>query len=412
MDHGGALSTSRTPLLEDRIRVLVVISSRQVWGLERSVLEVAPLLRGLQVDFSLGSPPGGELEMAWLELGLPRVPLVLPLHAGIRSDGEVGGRPSPSALATELLATARTVRMVARAARPFDIVQSESLWGHVDCALAGLVAKRPVVVELHDLVAPGMGRRLLSASARLSTATVAVSTAVADVVGGGSNAGVRVVPQAVDLQRFSPGPADPSVRRMLTDDPGGLLVGIVGRIDPMKGVDVLVRAMALLGGTAATARLVVVGSPGLDAGEYERQVRGEAVRLLGQRARFVGPRADVPEVLRCLDVLVNASAAEPFGLSVLEAQASGVPVVAPSSGGIPEFVKNGDNGLLITPGDPQALARALEHLLGDVALRERLGRRGRETTVAEHGLEKRAATLAEIYRAVARRRPAPWGRRR
>ena len=78
----------------------------------------------------------------------------------------------------------------------------------------------------------------------------------------------------------------------------------------------------------------------------------EATTLLGDRARFVGPVDDVPGVLRSLDVLVNASASEPFGLSVLEAQASGVPVIGTDAGGIPEFVTDGETGLLVAPGGP------------------------------------------------------------
>jgi glycosyltransferase involved in cell wall biosynthesis len=382
----------------DRLRVLVVTSSRQVWGAERSVMATAGPLAELGIDLSLGSPPGGDLEAAWRGLGLTHVPLDLPPHAGIRAavgDGlageEDGGRPPPGAIARELLTTARSARLVARAARHADVVQSEALWGHLDCALGGRLAHRPVVIELQDLVRPGLGRRLLSAAARLSAATVAISTAVAGVIGNGNVPGVRVVLDAVDLDEFSP----------------ELLVGILGRVDPMKGVDVLVRAMALLGGPAAKARLVVVGSPGLDPGGYEREVRAEADRLLGVRARFVGRMDDVRGVLRSLDVLVNASAAEPFGLTVLEAQASGVPVVAPRSGGIPDFVEDDDNGLLVPPGDAAALAEALERLLGNADLRARLGRRGRQTAVAEHGLAHRAAVLAGIYRAAARREPVP-----
>jgi len=391
--------------LDDRVRVLMVTTSRQVWGAERSVLAIAQPLEKLGIDVVLGSPPGGDLEAAWRGLELPHVPLELPIHAGIRTGGEGGGRPGPRALATEARATIRTAYAVARTARPMDVVHSNSLWGHLDCALAGRLARRPVVLELHDLVVPGIGRRILSTAARLSVATVAVSTAVADVIGDGSRARTVVVSQAVDLRRFSPGPVDQSIRHLLTDDPVGLLVGIVGRIDPSKGVDVLIRAMGLLGGKAASARLVVVGAPGLDAGEYEGAVKRDAERLLGRRVRFVGPRDDVPQVLRALDVLVNASAAEPFGLSVLEAQACGIPVVAPSSGGVPDFVTDGDNGLLVTPGDPALLASALQTLLCDAPLRKRLGRRGRETAEAEHGLDQRVAMLAEVYRAAARREP-------
>jgi glycosyltransferase involved in cell wall biosynthesis len=399
------LSEPVTRPSEGRVRVLVVTPSRLVWGAERSVLGMAPLLREVGVDLVLGSPPGGELEAAWRELRLERDALDLPVHAGLRPDGEGGGRPSPRGMLKELAATVRTVPLIARAARTVDVVHSNGLWGHVDCAMGARLARRPVVIELHDLVVPGMGRHLLSAASRMAVTTVAVSTAVAGVVGDGSGTGVRVVTQAVDLERFSPGPPDPEVRRRLTDDPDGLLVGIVGRLDPMKGIDVLVKAMALLSGPAAAARLVVVGSPGLDLGGYEHRIHGEAADLLGERARFLGAIEDVPPVLRAVDVLVNASAAEPFGLTVLEAQACGMPVVAPSSGGIPDFVVDNDNGLLVPPSDPAALARALERLLGDAALRERLGRRGRETAAANHSLTQRAHALAAIYRAAARKEP-------
>jgi glycosyltransferase involved in cell wall biosynthesis len=371
------------------------------------VLATAPLLAGLGIDMVLGSPPGGDLQAAWSASGLAHIPLELPSHAGIRAEN--GDRSSLGALAAEFWATSRGVPRVARAVRAVDVVHSNSLWGHLDCAIAGRLARRPVVLELHDLVRPGVGRRILSTAARLSSVTLAISTSVARVIGDGSDR-VRVVHPAVDLRRFAPGPADPSLRRLLTDDPDALLIGIVGRIDPMKGIDVLIRAMAQLNGSAAAARLVVVGSPGLDTGGYEQQVRKEADRLVGSRARFVGRIDEVPEVLRSLDILVNASAEEPFGLTVLEAQASGVPIVAPASGGLPDFVTDGDNGLLVPPGDVGALAGALERLLGDAELRQRLGRRGRETAAADHGLPKRAEILARVYRAAARGESVPCAR--
>ncbi len=81
--------------------------------------------------------------------------------------------------------------------------------------------------------------------------------------------------------------------------------------------------------------------------------------------RFVGRTNDVPDTLRALDVLVNTSVAEPFGLSVLEAQASGVAVVGTRAGGIPDFVFDGDNGLLVPSGDADALAKALDRLVTD-----------------------------------------------
>jgi len=193
------------------------------------------------------------------------------------------------------------------------------------------------------------------------------------------------------------------MRGRLTSDERAPLVGIVGRIDPEKGVDTLVRAMSLLHGPAASAHLVVVGAAGVGPHGFAGQVQAEAERLLGERVRFVGRIDDVPEVLRALDVLVNASVAEPFGLSVLEAQATGVAVVGTDSGGIPEFVFDGDNGLLVSSADPEAMAGALERLIGDPGLRARLAERGRETA-SERGIGRRADRLAEVFWDAARPR--------
>jgi len=229
---------------------------------------------------------------------------------------------------------------------------------------------------------------------------------VADCIGPRGAHHVQIVPLSVDLDRFTPGPATPQIRRHLTSDEHAPLVGIVGRIDPEKGVDVLVRAVASLQGPAARAHLVVVGSAGLAPDGYPARVRAEAEALLGDRVRFVGRTHDVPGTLRALDVLVNASVAEPFGLSVLEAQATGVAVVGTRAGGIPDFVFDGDNGLLVPSGDAEALAKALDRLVTDTELRARLAERGRETAQGR-GIEARADRIAELYRRAAARGARP-----
>ncbi|HLI73184.1 MAG TPA: glycosyltransferase family 4 protein [Acidimicrobiales bacterium] len=386
----------------ERLRVLEVSYSRQVWGAELATMALAGPLAERGVDLVLGSPPGGDLQEHWVRMGLPHVALELPERQGMRAtDGE--RRADGAQLARELGTTARSVALVARAARRVHVVHSNSLWAHLDCALAGRAAHRPVVLDLHDLVRAGAGRRVLTAATRLSSAAIAISHAVAECVGPLGASRVHVVPNSVDLVRFAPGPPDPALRTQLTSDPRAPLVGIVGRIDPEKGVDLLVRAVAALNGPAAAAHLVVVGTPGLAPEGYPEQVRAEAQHLLGERVRFVGRTGDVPATLRALDVLVNASVAEPFGLTVLEAQASGVAVVATRAGGIPDFVSDGDNGLLVPSGDVDAMSKALERVLTEDELRSRLARRGRQTAQA-FGIEARADAVAELYHAVAARR--------
>jgi glycosyltransferase involved in cell wall biosynthesis len=387
------------PHLPRRLQVLFVSTSPQVWGAERSLLGLAPLLSERGLALTLASPPGPFAE-AWTALGLPHVGFDAPSRLGLRSADD--GRPGPGALGREVAITGRSARRLARLARAADVVHSNSLWAHLDCALAGRLARRPVILELHDLVRPGMGRTVLKAAMRLASRTVAISQAVADTVGD-DRARLCVIPQAVDAERFHPGPPDVSWRARLSSRPDEPIVGIVGRVDPEKGIGTLVQAMTMLHGPAERSHLAVVGAPGLDDGSYETRLRAEASSLLGDRSRFVGAVDEVPAVLRSLDVLVNASDSEPFGLSVLEAQACGLPVIGTDAGGIPEFVTDGKTGLLVAPGQPDALAAGLSRMLGTPGLRHDLASAARDAVVARHTLAARADALAGVYRGVARR---------
>jgi glycosyltransferase involved in cell wall biosynthesis len=160
--------------------------------------------------------------------------------------------------------------------------------------------------------------------------------------------------------------------------------------------------MAMLDGPARESHLAVVGSPALGPGAYEAQLRAEASDLLGDRCRFTGPAEEVPSVLRSLDVVVNASTSEPFGLSILEAQACGVPVIGTDTGGIPEFVIDGETGLLFSPGRPDELAARLNRLLGAPGLGHDLAAAARRVVTARHTLSARADAVAGVYRELAR----------
>ena len=373
--------------------VLVVSTSSLVWGAERSLLGMAPLLRQAGIELTLTSPSGAFAE-AWLASGFAHIDFPVAARAGLRASD--GSRPGLAALSREVAETVRTARRLARLSKPFDLIHSNSLWAHLDCALAGRLARRPVVLELHDLVRAGLGRHVQRTAVGLASCTIAVSRAVGESVGG-RRRNLHVVPQGVDPRRFQPGPADASWRARLSSEPDRPIIGVVGRIDPEKGIRIVLQAMTMLDEPAAQSHLAIVGAPALDDGSYERELRSEAASLLGNRCRFLGTVDDVPAVLRSLDVLVNASVAEPFGLSVLEAQSCGVPVVGAASGGIPEFVTDGETGLLVTPGRPDALSAGLSRLFGTPGLRERLKSSARDSVLANHTLAKRAERVAALY---------------
>jgi len=397
---------SRRRRAGDRVSVLEVCNARQAWGAEFAVMALAAPLADRGVDLILASPLGGDLPEQWQKLGFRHIPLDIPARRGVRgADGDAP--PGVRQLVRESGTTLRSARRIAHLAHGVDVINSSSLWAHFDCALAGRLARRPVVLDMHDIVRPGVGRRLQTLAVRMSSASIAVSNAVADCVGPFGTPKLRIMVPAVDLDRFRPGPHDPEMRRRLTSSESDPLIGIVGRIDREKGVDLVVRAVAALTGPPARAHLVVVGSPGFDSGGYLEQLKVDAGRLLGDRARFAGRIDDIPEVLRTLDVVVNASVAEPFGLTVLEAQASGVPVVATRSGGVTDYLTDGDNALLVPVGDADAMSRALELVLSDAALRAQLGRHARALAETSHGVDGFADDLAELYHRLARHSTLP-----
>lgn len=363
------------------------------------LISLAPLLRERGFDLALASPPNCEFARRWRESGARHFDRPAPPYGGLRTKGG-DGRPSPAALALEARRMAAGARQISRLARDFRILHSNSLWSHFEVALAGRLSRKATVLHVHDLVRPGLGRAVLGAAVTLGSATAAISTAVADGIPGVVAGRITVLPNGVDVDAFRPGEADPAVRAELAPGPGPV-VGILGRIDLEKGVGTVIDAVAALNSRREgdLVRLAVVGDPMRDP-DYLDLMKSKARRLADGAVRFVGQRTDVATVIRSLDVLVNASAAEPFGMTVLEAQSCGVPVVATASGGIADIVTDGVDGLLVPPGDAAALAVALERVLSDPALGRKLAQEGRRNAVQRFSLPAAADRMAALYATV------------
>jgi glycosyltransferase involved in cell wall biosynthesis len=389
------------------ICVLVINHSAKVWGAERQLLDLRPRLLDAGISIVLACPPGSDLARAWEETGSETVAYAPSGALGLREPD--GSRSGLGSVARQMFVIAADAWRVAKLVRKVDadIVESYTLNANLEVVLAGRATRTPPVLDVHDIVVPGIGRRVLGLSVRAAALTIANSRATAATITSGR---VDVVYPGVDVSRFRPGPADPGTRARLAARPDRPIVGILGRIDPEKGIDLVARAMARLPRAHDDAQLVVVGASLVGGQSYAESVRADVSRLLGDRVRFVGPTDDVPTVMRSLDVLVNASRAEPFGLTVLEAQACGVAVVASAAGGIPEFVHDGVNGLLFRPGDEPGLARALGRMLDDRAVRTKLAEKGLETA-REKSIDRQAALIADAYRRLCVRRSACARRR-
>ncbi len=163
------------------------------------------------------------------------------------------------------------------------------------------------------------------------------------------------------------------------------VVGLVGRLEPWKGQDRLLEAQAQLRERGYPIHLLIVGGDAYDlAPEYAQSLAPLAARLgLTDSVTMTDHVPDAGPYIEQMDILVNASDCEPFGIVLLEAMARGVAVVAVNAGGPAEFIDDGETGVLATNASPEALADALERLLASPRLREQLARAGRERFLAE-----------------------------
>ena len=270
--------------------------------------------------------------------------------------------------------------------------------------LAARWAKVPHLWSVHEITTtPALVRRTLHFMIpRLATCVVTVSAAVRDHM-------LRDAPRyasrfeyvrgGIDLQPFLGATGRARVRKEWGIGEEELLVGMVGRVTTWKGQPVFAEAAKQLLNKHHALKMVAVGGI-FDTEAFRMQDFREQVRRLGIEDRFLISdfRPDMPDVYSALDVFALPSTQpEPFGLVVIEAMASGKPVVATSPGGPSEIVVDGETGFLVPPADPTALATALEKLIRDPELRARVGAAGRERARELFSLARYVGEFENLY---------------
>lgn len=208
---------------------------------------------------------------------------------------------------------------------------------------------------------------------------------------------IEQVFNGVDTGRFHPGDARAPIAGCPFGDPRHVLVGTVGRLDPVKDhaglVRAFARALALRPAHADRLRLVIAGE-GPERARIEAEVRECGI---GDRVWLAGERADVADLLRGLDLFVLPSLGEGVSNTILEAMASGLPVVATRVGANADLVAEGSTGALVPPGNPEALAGALVAFADDPAACRAQGRAGRARVEQSFSLERMVERYHRLY---------------
>lgn len=207
------------------------------------------------------------------------------------------------------------------------------------------------------------------------------------------NVPVAAVSNGVDLARFKPGKPDASIYQKYGIDSALPVVLCVGRVDPEKKVGKVIEAFLKIAGETK-AQLVIVGD-GVDKARLEREYAGcDAVHFLG---RVINE--DLSELYRVGDVFATASDIETQGIVLIEAAASGLPLIAVNAGAVAEVCMNGENGFLCKPGSVSEMAEAMKKILTDKDLRERFGKKSLEIA-KEHDFETTLDRFVNIYNRV------------
>ena len=371
---------TRTAVASEPLRVMHVLFRLQPGGMEYGVIKIVNGVdRGAIRSSICSTTPATDVK----HLLHPDVPL----HECRRREGndpslvvqlyKLFRRERPHIVHTHAWGTLCEGMVAARLARVPAVIHGEH----------GTLQLRPYQARLQRVMW-GWADRVLSVSSRLAD-RMADST-------GFPLERITVIRNGVDLTRFQSVSRAES-RRALGLPEHDLLIGTAGRLVAVKDQANLLTAVKHLSDSGVTVTAVIAGDGPL-RGDLESQAA--ALGIAG-RVRFLGHQPAIERVYAALDVFVLPSRSEGLSNTILEAMASGVPVVATRVGGADELVEHGITGLLVPPESPQPLADALARFVREAGFRKSAGTAGRLAALARFGLDTMMREYTRVYREVA-----------
>jgi glycosyltransferase involved in cell wall biosynthesis len=284
--------------------------------------------------------------------------------------------------------------------RSVDVLQAHLPNAHVLAGLAGRLTNRPVLATIHGRAVSTLDIEVQKLAG--SHLAVVCRQSYFHALGVGIDPRhVHFVPNGVDSERFRPlRVRDGALRTRFGIAPETPHIGFIGRLSPEKGPDLFLRMAVSVRAQCPTAEFILVGD-----GAMFGQLQTFARRFgIGDAVHFADSQSDMPAVFHELDLVVSSSLSEAMPLAVMEAMASGLPVVACKVGGIPDLVAHGLTGWLADKGDYETLAAYVVDLLENDAVRLAAGAAARERAVARMGLDRGIETTMRLFSQLAGQR--------
>ncbi len=284
-----------------------------------------------------------------------------------------------------------------------DLVHTHLPNAHLLGGIVGRLTDKPVLATIHGRQIGVLDFEVHRAAATHLHAVCRQTYFQALGIGVSANQ-LHFVPNGVDTEVFTAQRnRHGRLRRLFGISEEAVVAGFVGRLSPEKGPDVFLRAALAIRETCPTAHFVMLGE-----GPMESQLQAFVAQFgLASTVHFAGVCTDMPSAMAELDLLLLTSRSEAMPLALMEAMASGLPVVATSVGGVPDLVQHGVSGWLTAEGDYEDIAVRAVALIGDMHLRDQVGRHARERAIARLSLSDTVASMSGLLKRLAQGRSPP-----
>ena len=287
----------------------------------------------------------------------------------------------------------------------FHVVHTHLYRANTPGRIAAILAKVPVIIANEhniDSWKTLKQRKMDRFLSRFTDKIIAVSEGVKSFYVnevGIPEEKIEVIYNGVDLERFEKEIDIKNKKRELSIPVNSPLIGTIGRLQPQKDHKNFLKASSLILKKFPDAHFLIVGG-----GSLRGKLEDFAKKLgIEKNIHFLGERKDIEEILPLMDIFVLSSKREGFPITILEAMACGIPVVATSVGGTPELVESGKEGFLVPPENPHILSDAIVNLLRKEELGKEMGRNGRER-VKSFSIERMVERTESLYNELMQRR--------